>query len=113
MAGMQTKLSLMADQQGTYEGMSANYSGAGFSDMKFTALAISRQSFDQWLARVRQSPKTLGTADYELLARASSKHPVEYFSSVAPHLFADIVGGGSVNDPGGGLRMSMPMARNE
>ena len=34
MAGMVTRLHLLADQTGTYRGMSANYSGAGFSDMR-------------------------------------------------------------------------------
>ncbi len=109
MAGMQTKLSLMADQQGTYEGMSANYSGAGFSDMKFTALAVSQQGFDQWLARVRGSPQRLDAQDYALLATASRKHPVEYFSSVVPDLFASILGGSPV---GGHAGEAMPMPMN-
>jgi cytochrome o ubiquinol oxidase subunit 2 len=112
MAGMQTQLSLMADHAGTYEGMSANYSGAGFSDMKFTALAMSQQGFSRWLATVRRSPQTLGAQDYKLLARASRKHPVEYFSSVIPDLFAGIVGGGPRDGHGGGP-MRMPMAGSE
>jgi cytochrome o ubiquinol oxidase subunit 2 len=110
MAGMQTKLSLMADQEGTYAGMSANYSGAGFSDMKFTALAMSRQSFNRWLAMVRGSPKTLGAQDYKLLAKASRKHPVEYFSSVDPDLFAAVLGGGDMSGP---MHMLMSSARRE
>ena len=39
MAGMQTKLHLIANEPGEYQGMSASYSGHGFSDMKFTAIA--------------------------------------------------------------------------
>src|SRR5262249_16686744 len=35
MAGMVTHLHLLAEHAGTYRGMSANYSGAGFSDMHF------------------------------------------------------------------------------
>src|SRR5262245_51183876 len=35
MAGMVTRLHLQADHTGSYRGMSANYSGAGFSDMYF------------------------------------------------------------------------------
>ncbi len=112
MAGMQTKLSLKADEPGTYEGMSANYSGAGFSDMKFTALAMSRQGFNQWLATVRRSPKTLEAQDYARLTRASRKHPVEYFSSVAPDLFAGIVDGDPHESHGAGP-MRMPMARSK
>lgn len=39
MAGMQTQLHLIADEAGTYDGISASYSGPGFSGMKFKAIA--------------------------------------------------------------------------
>ncbi|MDS1028810.1 ubiquinol oxidase subunit II, partial [Burkholderia pseudomallei] len=42
MAGMQTRLHLIADEPGDFAGISANYSGRGFSDMKFRTLATSR-----------------------------------------------------------------------
>src|SRR6202166_3425717 len=35
MSGMTTRLQLQADHPGTYPGLSANYSGAGFADMRF------------------------------------------------------------------------------
>lgn len=35
MAGMQTKLHLIANETGTFRGISANYSGHGFSKMNF------------------------------------------------------------------------------
>ncbi len=35
MAGMVTKLHLIANEPGTFDGISANYSGAGFTGMKF------------------------------------------------------------------------------
>ena len=41
MAGMETKLHLNAREPGTYAGISANYSGAGFSGMRFKAIATS------------------------------------------------------------------------
>jgi cytochrome o ubiquinol oxidase subunit 2 len=44
MAGMETKLHLIANEAGTYKGMSANYSGAGFSGMKFNAIATETPS---------------------------------------------------------------------
>ena len=40
MAGMTTQLNLQADQAGTYPGISAQFSGPGFSDMRFTLVAI-------------------------------------------------------------------------
>ena len=59
MAGMQTRLHLIADHPGTYLGQSAAYSGAGFSDMHFKTLATSRAEFDAWVSRAKASGKVL------------------------------------------------------
>ena len=53
MAGMVTRLYLKADHAGTYRGMSANYSGAGFSDMYFKVDAVPAEKFAQWVAATR------------------------------------------------------------
>src|SRR6266571_8086629 len=53
MAGMVTRLQLQADHTGTYRGMSANYSGAGFSDMHFSVDAVPAERFAQWVAEKR------------------------------------------------------------
>jgi cytochrome o ubiquinol oxidase subunit II len=91
MAGMQTKLHLIADHAGDYAGISANYSGAGFSDMKFRALALSQDDFDAWLKRVRNSPENLSMDVYAGIAQPSEKAPVKYFATVDPKLFNNIV----------------------
>lgn len=94
MAGMQTKVHLIASEAGEYDGISSGYSGAGFSGMKFTAIATSTQSdFEQWAERVRQSSGTLNSInDFEQLAQPSENNQVEYFSSVKQNLFTDIIG---------------------
>jgi cytochrome o ubiquinol oxidase subunit 2 len=58
MAGMETKLHLLANEAGSYDGMSANYSGAGFSGMKFKAIATEppRTSRPGW-PRSRPRPR--------------------------------------------------------
>jgi len=43
MAGMQTKLHLIANQKAEMDGISANYSGAGFTGMKFKAISTSQE----------------------------------------------------------------------
>jgi cytochrome o ubiquinol oxidase subunit II len=91
MGGMQTKLSLMASRAGRYAGLSANYSGGGFSDMKFQAIASDEPSYERWIAKVKAAPQSLSDDVYLALAKPSEKHPVEYFSSVAPDLFDRIV----------------------
>ncbi|MGV7963647.1 cytochrome o ubiquinol oxidase subunit II [Photorhabdus tasmaniensis] len=93
MAGMQTKLHLIANEPGTYKGLSSSYSGHGFSGMKFTATATpDREGFEQWVQKVKASPKTLDTMQaFDELAKQSQNHPVEYFSSVKPNLYQDII----------------------
>jgi cytochrome o ubiquinol oxidase subunit II len=91
MAGMQTQLHLIADAAGSYDGISGNYSGAGFSGMTFKALAMNQGDFRNWMAKVRGSSKTLGIQAYEKLKDPSENAPVAYFSSVDRHLFHDIL----------------------
>jgi cytochrome o ubiquinol oxidase subunit II len=91
MSGMQTQLRLIANQEGTFDGISANYSGGGFSDMKFKAIATTQNGFDEWTHRVKISTQLLDAATYEALAKPSEKHPVEYFSMVDKELFNQIL----------------------
>jgi len=107
MAGMQTQLHLLASQPGTYQGLSSNYSGDGFSGMTFKAHALSQQGFDAWVAKVKASPQALGAADYEQLARPSEHNPVAYYSQVQPDLFAEIIGG-RLQAPAGRLLARTP-----
>lgn len=91
MAGMQNQVHLIANEEGVYKGMSANYSGKGFSGMKFTATATSADKFDEWVMKVKQSAKGLQMADYEQLAKPTENNAVEYFSSVKSGLYQDII----------------------
>ncbi len=92
MAGMTTKLHLIANEPGTYKGISANYSGAGFAGMKFKAIATAtHEDFDAWVAKAKQQGKTLDSEAYKALAEKSENHPVEYFSAVSNGMFNQIV----------------------
>jgi cytochrome o ubiquinol oxidase subunit II len=91
MAGMQTQVNLIADAPGVYDGLSTNFSGAGFPDMKFTATASSQADFDAWVAKVRASPNKLGLDNYNEISKPSSKDPVKYFSTVEPVLYAAVL----------------------
>jgi cytochrome o ubiquinol oxidase subunit 2 len=91
MAGMETRLNLLADSPGRFTGKNAQYSGAGFSDQHFEAIAVSQQDFDAWVAKVRQSPERLDIATYRALAKPSRKHPVTRYSTVEPGLFHQII----------------------
>ncbi|WP_043530018.1 ubiquinol oxidase subunit II [Litchfieldella xinjiangensis] len=92
MAGMDNDVHLIANHEGTYEGRSTNYSGAGFSEMTFEAMATSPEEFDSWVEGVRESSQTLTFPDgYAELVEPTINHPVEYFSSVSSGLYEDIV----------------------
>ena len=91
MAGMTTKLHLIANENGEFDGISANYSGAGFTGMKFKATATSQADFDAWVNEVKQSPKKLEKAQYEALAKPSENNPVELYGEVPADLFQTIV----------------------
>ena len=92
MAGMETKLHLIANEPGTYKGISSNYSGAGFTGMKFNAIATPTEGdFNDWVASVKQAQTALTPASYEQLAKQSENNPVTYYSNVSEGLFHDIV----------------------
>ena len=91
MAGMDTRLSLMASEEGEYAGLSANYSGFGFSGMKFVAKASTQESFDAWVETVRQSPTTLSMDEYTVLAQKSRNNIASYYSSVEENLYGKII----------------------
>jgi cytochrome o ubiquinol oxidase subunit 2 len=91
MAGMQTKLHLIANEVGEFRGIAANYNGEGFSDMHFSTLSLNPSDFEQWVAKVRKAPQRLDQASYAALAKPSTRHPVSYYSQVQERMFLDIV----------------------
>jgi cytochrome o ubiquinol oxidase subunit 2 len=92
MGGMQTRLHLQADKPGAYAGHNQQISGRGYANMHFSAHAVSREEFQSWVQKVRQSPKKLDPDRYEKLAKPSAGyHPVTYFSAVEPGLFEYII----------------------
>jgi cytochrome o ubiquinol oxidase subunit II len=91
MAGMQTRLHLLADAPGTFTGRNMQYSGRGFANQHFQAIAASQEDFDAWVAKAKQSPATLDAAAYRALMAPTIGHPVTYYSAVEPNLFDTII----------------------
>lgn len=91
MAGMQTKLHLIANETGEFRGIAANYNGPGFSDMHFTTLSLSTADFQTWVTKVKGAATSLDHSTYAQLAKPTLKHPVTYYSAVQERLFLDIV----------------------
>lgn len=91
MPGMKTQLHAVANRPVTSKGLSANYSGAGFSHMRFAYRAMDRAGFDAWAAKVRTSPVALDRPVYLELARPTEKAPVAYFRTGDARLFDAVV----------------------
>ncbi len=87
MPGMQTVLHAVANRPGNFEGFSANYSGAGFSNMRFRFHAMDQAGFDRWVAKVRASGAGLDRAAYVKLEQPSEKVPPMHFGRVDPAMF--------------------------
>ena len=91
MAGMATRLHLQADHVGTYRGLSAQFSGDGFSDMRFTVEALSAEKFGRWVDAARSLGPALDAITYAELVKPSEAVAPFSFREVAPDLFRSIV----------------------
>ena len=91
MPGMTTRLNLLAERPGDYPGLSANFSGDGFSDMRFLVRVVPDSEFSSWRARATDEGAVLNAAAYSLLARTPVNTLMQTYRSVDPNLFDRIV----------------------
>jgi cytochrome o ubiquinol oxidase subunit 2 len=94
MAGMVTRVHLQADHPGTYLGLSANYSGSGFADMRFNVDAMPAENFAQWVDATRGVGPELDVQAYAALAKPSQAVAPFTYRAVAPGLFNGISSAG-------------------
>ena len=91
MPTMETQLNAVMNKVGVYDGFSANYSGAGFSDMKFKYHGVSQADFDAWVAKIKAggqgSNGVLTRAQFAQLDKPTIKHPIMHFERVEPELY--------------------------
>lgn len=91
MAGMSTRLNLLADKPGVYPGLSAQFSGQGFSDMRFNVEALPEGQFNQWLATAKRNPAQLTAATYAQLAKPGLQATPLEFGAIGQGVFDAIV----------------------
>ncbi len=91
MPGMQTSLNAVINKPGVYEGFSANYSGAGFSDMRFKFHGKDAAGFEAWVKSVKAAGGTLDRVAYKQLEQPTIKDPVRYYGTAETGLFNAIV----------------------
>jgi cytochrome o ubiquinol oxidase subunit 2 len=91
MYGMTTQVNLQADRPGIYNGLSAHFSGDGFSDMTFDVQAVTPEQFSAWTGTVSTSGPVLDDAAYRGLLRQSQDVKPYTYRAVQGGLFDDIV----------------------
>jgi cytochrome o ubiquinol oxidase subunit II len=91
MGGMITHLHLLADNPGEFRGFSANFSGDGFSWMRFIVKSVPAADFNAWVAQARGTGSGLDDASYAELAKPSQDVPPTTYRSVEPKLFERIL----------------------
>lgn len=91
MPSMETKLHAVINKAGEYEGFSSNYSGAGFSHMRFKFHGLDQQGFDEWVKKAKADAGTMKREDYLKLEQPSEREPARLFGTVDAGLFHDIV----------------------
>jgi cytochrome o ubiquinol oxidase subunit II len=111
MNGMQTQLFLQADSRGSYYGLSAQFSGDGFSGMHFTVRAVSQGDFQHWVAATQQSGPVLDRGSYgDLLRESCNVQPFTY-RNADPTLFDAVVRRDIQPGPGPGAGRAEPGVR--
>ena len=87
MPGMQSQLHAVLRRPVTDEGFSANYSGAGFSDMRFKLRGVDDAGFGRWVAEARRGGNALDVDAYRQLLVPSQRVPVAHFASIDHDLY--------------------------
>jgi cytochrome o ubiquinol oxidase subunit 2 len=91
MPGMQSQLHAVLTRPVESQGYSANYSGAGFSDMRFALKGLEEAAFAEWVAAARRSGRAFGNDAYRELLAPSERVPAMHFSSIDPDLYRRIL----------------------
>jgi len=91
MSGMQTELNAVINEPGVYDGFSANYSGEGFSQMRFKFHGMDQAGFEGWIEKVQAAGSVLDLDTLAELDQPSIAHPVTYYHGVEEGLWDRIV----------------------
>ena len=91
MAGMRTRLHLLANEAGIYDGLNTQFNGDGFSDMHFEVHVVEPQELQKWFAQVKKSPNGLTNLAYHQLLSPSIADKPKLFSGIQNDLFNKVI----------------------
>ncbi len=109
MPGMTTKLFLQADHPGTYKGISAQFSGEGFSDMHFTVSAVDGAEFASWVQTNRTTAAPLNAQLLTTLFTPSVADAPQTFAATDVGLFDRLVASVMERPDAAGLELANAM----
>jgi cytochrome o ubiquinol oxidase subunit 2 len=110
MNGMVTRLELRADNEGTYQGLAAHFSGDGFPDMLFDVHVVPQLAFPDWVASTSRTDRVLNADSYGKLARQSVETTKPTYRLDDPRLFEAIAS--QKIPPGPGPRLTTESAQS-
>lgn len=92
MPGMTTQDAFRVNRPGSYEGFSADFSGAGFSWMQFATRIVSPDDFSAWVKQTQAAPDHLNMARFMQIAQPTINQGAKplYFSAADPNLFSEV-----------------------
>jgi cytochrome o ubiquinol oxidase subunit 2 len=90
MNGMTTRLNLQADRPGTFQGLSAQFSGDGFADMHFDVHVVPSEQFSKWAEDASNAGRPLDEQSYLQIAKPSMKNEPAIYRLADPDLFRSI-----------------------
>jgi cytochrome o ubiquinol oxidase subunit 2 len=91
MAGMRTRLYLLADHVGNYVGMNTMYNGGGFSDMRFITHAVMPEQMQKWFEQIKKSPTLLTDEAYKKLLIPTISDKPQFFTGVTNNFFQNVI----------------------
>jgi cytochrome o ubiquinol oxidase subunit 2 len=90
MPNMVTRLNLEADQPGTFEGLSAQFSGDGFSDMRFDLVSTEAEAFKDWVNAAKTQGGVLDASTVAELVKPAKAEGTQTYGQVSEGLFDSI-----------------------
>lgn len=91
MSAMETKLHILGDTIGDFQGGAAEINGVGFSGMRFTTRVSTKDDYDSWVEKVKSESNPLSENSYRELVIPSEYDPVIFFSSVDSGIYDNVM----------------------
>ncbi len=91
MNGMSTKLHFMADEVGTYKGVTTNISGEGYANMTFKVYAQKEADFEAWTKKALESKNVLSSETYKEISKDTKDTSEKTYLLETPGLFDEVI----------------------